>query len=150
VKGNDSVGRYQHTVDGKGRMFIPSKIREDLGNRIFITKSLDSDCLSGYTQEQFFYIKEQLAGLSGTDPIVRKLRREILGEAILCSVDSQGRITITEELWREIDVNSTDEVYIIYMFDKLEIWSKSAYDREREATDSKLSEDLSRYDIKGI
>lgn len=144
------MGRYLHTVDAKGRMFIPSKIRDDLGKRVYITKSLDSQCLSGYTPEQFTHIREQLASLSGTDPVVRKLRREILGEAILCDMDSQGRVSVTEELWKEISVKSGQEVYVIYLFDKFEIWSKTAYDLEREETGSELSEDLSRYDIKGI
>ncbi|MHB1484665.1 MAG: division/cell wall cluster transcriptional repressor MraZ [Saccharofermentanales bacterium] len=144
------MGRYQHTVDAKGRMFIPAKIRDDLGKRVYVTKSFDAQCLSGYTPEQFGYIREQLSQLSGTDPIVRKMRREILGEAILCDMDSQGRVSITDELWKEIGVRSNSDVYVIYLYDKFEIWSKSAYDLEREAAGSKLSEDLSKYDIKGI
>lgn len=144
------MGRYQHTVDSKGRMFIPAKIRDDLGKRVYITKSLDESCLSGYTPEQFGYIREQLSQLSGTDPIVRKMKREILGEAILCDMDAQGRVSITEELWKEINVKNNDDVYVIYLFDKFEIWSKAAYDLEREAAGPRLSEDLSKYDIKGI
>ncbi len=144
------MGRYLHTIDSKGRMFIPAKIRDDLGKRVYITKSLDAACLSGYTPDQFGFIREQLSQLSGTDPVVRKIRREILGEAILCDMDSQGRVSVSEELWNEINVKSNGDVYIIYLFDKFEIWSKAAYDLEREATGSKLSEDLSKYDIKGI
>lgn len=144
------MGRYLHTVDAKGRMFIPSKIRDDLGKRVFITKSLDSECLSGYTPEQFSHIRQQLADLSGTDPVVRKLRREILGEAILCDMDSQGRVSVSEELWKEIGVENGSEVYVIYLFDKFEIWSKESYDAEKSRAGPEISEDLSRYDIKGI
>lgn len=144
------MGRYLHTIDSKGRMFIPSKIRDDLGKRVYITKSLDSKCLSGYTPEQFNHIREQLSSLSGTDPVVRKLRREILGEAILCDMDSQGRVSVSEELWKEIGCINGGEVYVIYLFDKFEIWPKTAYDEERQETGTKLAEDLSRYDIKGI
>ncbi|MHB1453279.1 MAG: division/cell wall cluster transcriptional repressor MraZ [Saccharofermentanales bacterium] len=144
------MGRYQHTVDAKGRMFIPSRIRDDLGKRVYITKSLDSQCLSGYTPEQFGSIRDQLSLLSGTDPVVRKLRREILGEAILCDMDAQGRVSITDELWKSIGVEDGDDVYVIYLFDKFEIWSAAAYDEERKAAISGLSEDLSRYDIRGI
>ncbi len=144
------MGRYQHTVDAKGRIFIPSRIRDDLGKRVYITKSLDSLCLSGYTPEQFGSIREQLSLLSGTDPVVRKLRREILGEAILCDMDGQGRVSITEELWKSVGIGSGSDVYIIYLFDKFEIWPAKAYDEERKAAASGLAEDLSRYDIKGI
>jgi division/cell wall cluster transcriptional repressor MraZ len=131
-------------------MFIPSKIREDLGKRVYITKSLDTSCLSGYTPEQFAFIKDQFSQLNSTDPIVRQMKREILGEAILCDMDAQGRVSVSEELWKEIGVSNCDEVYVIYLYDKFEIWSKAAYDKEREAAGPKLSLDLSRYDIKGI
>ncbi len=144
------MARYLHTVDSKGRMFIPSKIRDDLGKRVYITKSLDSACLSGYTPEQFGYIREQFSALSSTDPVVRQMKREILGEAVLCDMDSQGRVSVSDELWKDIGISANDEVYVIYLYDKFEIWSKAAYDKEREATGSRLSEDLSRYDIKGI
>lgn len=144
------MGRYQHTVDNKGRMFIPSRIRDDLGKRVYITRSLDSLCLSGYTPEQFGYIRDQLSQLSGTDPVVRKLRREILGEAILCDMDAQGRVSVSDELWKSIGVESGSDVYVIYLFDKFEIWSVSVYDHERLTAAEGLSEDLSRYDIKGI
>lgn len=144
------MARYRHTVDSKGRMFIPSKIREDLGKRVYITKSLDIACLSGYTPEQFGYIKEQFSQLNSTDPVVRQMKREILGEAILCDMDAQGRVSISEELWKDIGVSNNDDVYVIYLYDKFEIWSKTAYDSEREAAGPRLSEDLSKYDIKGI
>ena len=144
------MGRYQHIVDSKGRIFVPSKIRDDLGKRIYITRSLDTQCLSGYTPEQFNDIRSQLSMLSGTDPMVRRLRREILGEAILCDMDSQGRISITDELWSSIGVKTGSDVYVIYLFDKFEIWSATAYDTERMKASEGLSEDLSRYDIRGI
>jgi len=144
------MGRYQHTVDSKGRIFIPSKVREDLGKQIYITLSLDDPCLSGYTPEQLNYIREQLHQLPGTDPKVRALRRRILGEAILCDIDAQGRVTITDELWKSVNISGGDAVYIIYLFDKMEIWSKDEYDKERTLAAEGLSEDLSKYDIKGI
>ncbi len=144
------MGRYQHIVDSKGRIFIPSKIRDDLGKRVYITRSLDTKCLSGYTPEQFDDIREQLARLSGTDPMVRRLRREILGEAILCDMDSQGRVSITDELWSSVGVRPGTDVYVIYLFDKFEIWPAAEYDAERRTAAEGLSEDLSRYDIRGI
>lgn len=144
------MARYLHTVDAKGRMFIPAKIREELGKIIYITKSIDEESLSGYTSEQFGYLKDQIKGLNALDPNVRKLRRQVLGEAISCEVDSQGRVSVSEELWNEINVKSGEEVYIIYLFEKFEIWSKSAYDLERKTSGTNLSEDLIKYDIKGI
>ena len=57
------MGRYRHTVDAKGRIFLPSKMREEIGASVYVTKSLDPECLSGYTQMQFAEIRSQLSRL---------------------------------------------------------------------------------------
>lgn len=144
------MARYLHTVDAKGRMFIPAKIRDELGKVIHITKSIGEDSLSGYTSEQFNSLIEQIKKLNSFDQSVRDFRRQFLGEAIACEVDSQGRVSISDELWNEISVKNGEEVYIIYLFEKFEIWSKAKYDLVRKTTSAKLSEDLVKYDIKGI
>jgi MraZ protein len=144
------MGRYRHTVDAKGRIFLPAKVREEIGTSVFVTLSLDPEYLSGYTQPQFAEIRSQMSRLPGTDPIVRKMKREILGEAIPCDLDAQGRISVTEELWSQVGIHPGDEVYIVYLYEKFEIWPAAVYDESRSAMGTALSEDLSRYDIKGV
>ncbi len=145
------MAKYTHTIDAKGRIFIPAKLRGELGSPIFVTHSLDDGYLAGYAARPFEGIRSQIAGLSGTDPLVREMRRVIIGEAMTCDVDSQGRIGISEELWSHIGVKPGDEIYIIYMFDKLEICSKSFYEQKRKADGPPLSaQDLTAYDVKGL
>ncbi len=131
-------------------MFLPARIREDLGPSVYVTKSLDEACLSGYTPERFQAIRERLNELSSTDRAVRAMRREILGEAILCDVDGQGRISVSDELWSQAGISPGDEVYVIFLFDKFEIWPARVYDAQRAERAAQLSEDLSRYDIPGL
>ena len=145
------MAKYTHTIDAKGRIFLPSKLRGELGSPVYVTHSLDAGYLAGYASRPFENIRDQIAGLSGTDPLVREMRREIIGEAMACDVDSQGRISLSDELWSHIGVNPGDEVYIIYMFDKLEICSKALYEQKRTAGGPLLSsQDLTRYDVKGL
>ncbi len=144
------MGRYRHTVDAKGRIFLPAKVREEIGASVFVTKSLDPEYLSGYTQQQFSDIRTQLSQLPGTDPVVRAMKREILGEAIACDLDGQGRISITDELWSQVGIKPGEEIYIVYLYEKFEIWPAAVYDGKRSERGSALSEDLSRYDVKGV
>ncbi len=81
--------------------------------------------------ENFRGIRDQINQLSGTDPAVRRFKRA-LGEAMVCELDSQGRISISEELWSHIQVKPGEEICFIDMFDKLEICSKAFYQQQKE------------------
>jgi DNA-binding transcriptional regulator/RsmH inhibitor MraZ len=74
----------------------------------------------------------------------------IIGEAMVCELDSQGRISISDELWSQIKVGRGDEICFIDMFDKLEICSKAFYDLNREEQGSLAGVDLTRFDVKGL
>ncbi len=144
------MARYTHSSDSKGRIFIPAKLRDSLGRAVHVTKSLDKGYLAVYTEDQFAMIKQQIFELPGTDPIARRFRREIIGEAIHCNLDSQGRISISDELWTEIGVTPGEEVYVTDMGGTLEICSKAFFDKQREEETPITELDLSAYDVKGI
>ena len=144
------MARYTHTIDAKGRVVVPAKLRNNLGGCILVTNSLDDAYLSGYTTEQFRSVKEQIAALNMTDPRARILRRRIIGEAQECELDSQGRISVSAELWNKIGVEPGDEICFIDMFDKIEICSVKFYE-EQMASLAGLSEiDFSEFDVKGL
>ena len=144
------MARYTHTIDAKGRVFVPARLRDSIGGVLIITLSLDDGFLSAYTSENFRLIRDQMNQLSGTDPVVRQLKRLIIGEAMPCELDSQGRISVSSDLWAHIGVGPGDEICFIDMFDKLEICSSANYRRQREAQGSLSSLDLAQYDIKGL
>jgi hypothetical protein len=79
-------------------------LRDSIGASLVVTLSLDEGYLSAYTPENFRQIREQIAQLSGTDPAVRRLKRLIIGEAMPCDLDGQGRISVSDELWAQIGV----------------------------------------------
>lgn len=144
------MARYTHVSDSKGRIILPAKLREGLGAVLYVTNSLDEAYLTIYTQTQFDNIRAQLNALPGTEPLARRLRRSIIGEALRVEPDAQGRISISEELWQSIHVSPGDSVSLLDMGDSVQLCSEAHYRAEREA-ETPLSElDLSAYDIRGI
>ncbi len=144
------MARFTHTVDAKGRVFVPARLRESLGSSLIVTLSIDDGFLSAYSPENFRKIRDQINQLSGTDPAVRRLKRTIIGEAMACELDAQGRISISDELWSHIAVRPGEEVCFIDMYDKLEICARSFYQQQKEAQGSLSGVDLSHFDVKGI
>ncbi len=144
------MARYTHTIDAKGRVFVPARLRGTIGSALVVTLSLDDGYLSAYTPEHFHEIRQQISQLSGTDPAVRMLKRLIIGEAMVCELDGQGRISISDELWSHITVNRGDEICFIDMIDKLEICAKSFYEKQKEEQGSLADLDLTRFDVKGL
>ena len=132
------MARFTHTIDAKGRVFVPARLREGMGSSLIVTLSLDDGYLSAYSPDNFRIIREQINQLSGTDPAVRRLKRSIIGEAMACEMDGQGRISVSEELWSHISVRPGDEVCFIDMFDKLEICSKAFYNKQNEEQGSQI------------
>jgi MraZ protein len=144
------MARYTHTIDAKGRVFVPARLRDSIGGSLIVTLSIDDGYLSAYTPENFRLIRDQINQLSGTDPAVRQLKRVIIGEAMPCDLDSQGRISVSDELWSHIGVGPGAEICFIDMFDKLEICAKSFYQSQKEAQGSLAQVDLSKFDVKGL
>ena len=117
------VGKYRHTVDPKGRLFVPSKLRDELGDAFYVTLGLDH-CLSGYTEAGWQAIVEKFNAL----PIskARKMRF-LFANAAKCEPDKQGRFLIPTEL-REY-AGLKQEVIFIGQAGHAEIWDSEAYDQ---------------------
>ena len=130
------IGEYHHNIDDKGRIIIPSKIREELGENIIVTRGLE-DCLFIYSEQEWSLIVSKLKTLPFTKKDARSFTRMFLSGATVTEFDKQGRIKISSPL---IDYASLEkECVIIGVNDRLEIWSKEKWDKF--VTDSK--EDLS-------
>lgn len=144
------MARFTHVIDSKGRLILPARLREGLGPVLYVTNSLDAAYLTIYTEKQFELIRAQLNALPGTEPLARRLRRDIIGEALRVEPDSQGRISVSEELWQGIKVRSGDAVSLLDMGDSVQLCSEAYYRAQREE-EVPLSElDLSAYEIRGI
>lgn len=91
------MGEYNHTIDVKGRLIIPVKFRESLGDEFVITKGLDG-CLFVYTDEEWQNFENKLRTLPLTNKNARQFTRFFLAGAAACEVDKQGRILIPQVL----------------------------------------------------
>lgn len=125
------MARDTKKIDTKGRFFIPAKQKESLGSELVVTNSLDSGYICVYSKEQFEYIKKQFdEELNAFDRVIRKVRRMIISEALAVTVDSQGRITVSAELWERIGAKPGDEICVFSEDGKLDICTKEHYDNE--------------------
>lgn len=122
------VGEYQHNIDAKGRMIMPAKFREHLGERFFVTKGLDN-CLFVLSQEEWTKLDEKLSALSLSQG--RATQRFFYGGMAECELDKQGRILIPASL-REF-AGLTKDVVVTGMARRVEIWDKAAWEEQMNA-----------------
>ena len=118
------IGEYEHTIDEKGRIKMPAKLREDIGEKFVITQGLDG-CLFAYSQNEWKNFEDKLRMFPLTNKDARALKRFFLARATECEVDKQGRFLISSNL-REF-ASLQKEVIIIGVLDKIEIWSKDKW-----------------------
>ena len=118
------MGEYNHTIDTKGRIIIPSKFRDTLGDDFVITKGLDG-CLFVYDKTEWQVFEEKLKSLPLTNKDARQFVRFFLAGAALVEVDKQGRVLIPLVL-REFAGIEKDTV-LIGVGSRIEIWSKEKW-----------------------
>lgn len=129
------MGQYHHNVDLKGRIIIPAKFRDELGNIIVLTRGLDG-CLSVYTQQQWQTIYEQLIKLPSTKKESRMYVRTFMANAAECELDNQGRILIPPTLIKSAEI--AKECIVIGSGDHVEIWAKDSWENFQEKADESL------------
>jgi MraZ protein len=126
------MGEYNHTIDSKGRLIIPSRLREDLGQKFVMTKGLDG-CLFVFPLKEWEAFEQKLRGLPMIDKNARKFSRFFLAGATYCEPDRQGRILVPLAL-REF-AGMEKEVVLTGMLDRIEIWSRQRWDENNSYDD---------------
>lgn len=119
------MGEYNHTIDAKGRLIIPSKFREALGDVFVVTKGLDG-CLFVYDNAEWNVFEEKLKSLPLTNKDARQFVRFFLAGAAEAEVDKQGRILIPNVLREFAQLNK--DVVLIGVASRIEIWSKERFE----------------------
>ena len=120
------IGEYEHSLDAKGRLIMPAKLRSDIGDRFIITKGLDG-CLFGFSQSEWTNFEEKLKTLPLTNKNARDFVRFFLSGATECEIDKQGRFLIPNNL-REY-ANMEKEVIIIGVGTRIEIWNREKWNK---------------------
>ena len=115
------TGEYQHALDNKGRIFIPARLREELGQAVFITLSMDR-CLSVYSKENWDSLTEKVNAL----PYVQQRKmRPLFAYAVRCDLDAQGRVLLPQNLreWAGLTKNVT----IVGCNNHAELWNSDSW-----------------------
>ena len=119
------IGEYQHSLDLKGRAFLPSKFRNNLGEAFVVTKGLDS-CLFVYPLEEWQTLEQKLRSLPLTSKDARAFIRFFFAGAAECEADKQGRFLIPANLREYAGLDK--DIVVIGVSTRVEIWSKDAWE----------------------
>lgn len=141
------IGEYEHSIDTKGRLIMPSKLKEDIGEKFVVTKGLDG-CLFVYSEKEWKTFEEKLRTFPLTNKDARALIRFFLAGAMECEIDKQGRFLIPGNL-REF-AGLEKEVIVIGVLNKIEIWSKDKwlkYSEEENKSADEIAEKMSSLGI---
>lgn len=141
------MGEYQHSIDAKGRMIVPAKFRELLGETFVLTRGLDH-CILGYPMDEWRKLEQKLKDLPMTKKDARAFARFFFSGASEIELDKQGRINIPSTLINH--ANLEKECIILGVSSKIEIWAKVAWDsylEESSESFNDIAENLIGFDF---
>lgn len=141
------IGEYQHSVDQKGRMAVPSKFRAHLASGAVVTRGLDN-CLFLYAKDEWEKIAEKLANMPLSKANARAFARLMLAGAMEVDIDKQGRINLPKYLMGY--ANLKKDAVVAGLYNRLEIWSPNQwkeYKEKAEAGSAELVEELGELGI---
>jgi len=141
------IGEYQHTIDNKGRISVPAKFREELGERFIVTKGLDN-CLFIYSMDEWRILEDKLKTLPLTNKDARAFVRFFFAGASECDLDNQGRIRIPNNLREHAGLEK--ETVMIGVATRIEIWSLEQWEKYNDDANLGYDEIASRMAELGI
>lgn len=141
------MGEYHHSIDNKGRLIIPAKFREDLGEMFIITRGLDQ-CLFGYPLSEWKILEEKLKGLPLTKKDARAFTRFFFSGATESELDKQGRVNLPAPLLQYAKLEK--DCVILGVSNRIEIWSKQIWEDyfiQSEESFAEIAENMIGFDI---
>lgn len=131
------VDEYPRQLDDHGRIILPAKVRENMSETIYVTRSMSDKCLQLYTQEEWDKLSEKIRQLPiSTDRNAAAFVRLFFGKATSATVDKQGRVPIAKRL---IDYAGLEkDVVLVGASSRLEIWDSEEWEKYQTA----LSDDI--------
>lgn len=126
------IGEYYYTIDPKGRIAIPSKLRKVLSKGGVITKGLDN-CLFIFSSKDWQPMAEKIKGLPLSQSNSRAFSRLMLAGAMDVKLDSQGRILVPDYLRKYVGLKK--EIVLAGVYDRLEIWDKKEWEKYKKRTE---------------
>lgn len=141
------IGEYNHNIDNKGRVSMPSKFRDLLGDNFIATKGLDN-CLFVYPIDEWKVVESKLKSLPMTNVDARAFVRFFFSGASECELDNQGRIRLPNNLREHAFLEK--ETVIIGVGTRIEIWSLDSWDKYNSQDNLSIDEIASKMQELGI
>lgn len=141
------IGEYEHSLDVKGRVIMPAKLREDMGEKFILTKGLDG-CLFGFSQNEWANFEEKLKTLPLTNKNARDFVRFFLSGATECEMDKQGRFLVASNLREYASMDK--EVVVIGVGNRIELWNKEKWTKHNSNENISADEIAEKMDFLGI
>ena len=138
-------GSFVHSIDEKGRLTIPSKIRAEFSNKLFVIKGSEGT-LNIYSEDKFNKYLEKLSKLPMESKNVRDILRTALSSVVELYVDSKSRIQIPTSIIEKYKI--AKEVIIVGMLDHIEVWNRPNWDEYQAGNEAKFEDKLE--DIIGL
>lgn len=131
------MGEFRHNIDAKGRLIVPSKLREELGEQFVLTRGLDG-CLFGYPMSEWNELESKLNDMPLAKKDARTFVRFFYSAATECELDKQGRINIPNTLRNYATI--TKECVIVGVSNRIEIWDEAKWQEFSEAAEENFNE----------
>lgn len=138
------TGIYQHSIDAKGRLFIPARLREDLGDVFYVTLSMEEKCLWAFSNESWERFTEKIKAM----PIAKQIKmRPFFSHAAKCELDGQGRILLSQSLRDFRDLKKS--VTVVGAGERAEFWDSEAFAVKdaQETTPENIADVFTELDI---
>lgn len=131
------LGEYEHSIDTKGRIAMPAKLREGLGVKFIITKGLDG-CLFVYSMDEWQRVEHKLASLPMSRKTARDFTRFLFGGACEAECDKQGRVLLPANLRRYAALER--DAVIVGVGSRAEIWDAAKWQQYNEESAEDVNE----------
>ncbi len=124
------IGKHYNSLDAKGRLIIPAPFRESLAgtdsSTLFVTNDAFDKCICAYSIEEWKLMVAKVKALPQTSDAVKYYMRRVIGSAVKCEMDKQGRILISPALRKDAGLGS--EIVLIGVGERIEIWDKAGFE----------------------
>jgi len=141
------IGQYEHTIDNKKRLALPAKFRGELGDKVVITRWMES-CLAVYTEAEWKIISDKITNLTMTQVEARSFSRMMLAGAMEVSLDKLGRILVPDYLKDYAGLKKN--VVICGLSNRLEIWDSGKWETYKKEAEKGVDETVSKLGGLGI
>ncbi|NOZ67782.1 MAG: division/cell wall cluster transcriptional repressor MraZ [Deferribacteres bacterium] len=143
-------GKHYNSLDPKGRLIIPAPFREILSSnhssKLIITNEVFDRCLCAYPVDEWQKLTDKVSRMPQTSDAVKYYTRRVIGSAVECEIDRQGRVLVSAALRTDAGLNS--EVVLIGLCNRIEIWDRSEY--EGVADPTKIDKDAYKEELKSL